>query len=103
MISKKYNEIYNLFIDKYKTIHLNPWHEISESYLRYIYDELTNNIDIDDDYSFSYFINYIIKKLSGKVDAHTFYSNNSFYSMNYKIINDSVLINFPENSEKLIQ
>ena len=31
MISIKYKEMYDVFINHYKNKHVNPWHEISES------------------------------------------------------------------------
>ena len=30
MIEIRYEKIYNQFIENYKEIHVNPWHEISE-------------------------------------------------------------------------
>ena len=61
MIDVKYKNIYNRFIEHYKNVHVNPWHEISERELEQLYDSLTNSMDINDEYSFKYFIDYIIK------------------------------------------
>lgn len=30
MISIKYKNLYDKFIEKYKEIHIDPWHEINE-------------------------------------------------------------------------
>lgn len=37
IISFKYKDIYNKFIDSYKKIHINPFHEISEYELEKVY------------------------------------------------------------------
>ena len=71
MISNKYKELYEKFIEHYKNKHVNPWHEISENNLKEIYKNIVEKMEIVDDYSFDYFINYIIKRLSGVSDAHT--------------------------------
>lgn len=39
MISTKYKNIYDRFIEFYKTTHINPWHEINETELNRLYDE----------------------------------------------------------------
>ena len=36
MISNKYKELYEKFIEHYKNKHVNPWHEISENNLKKI-------------------------------------------------------------------
>ena len=70
MIDVKYKKIYDEFVDHYKNIHINPWHEISEDELEKIYHSLINSMDINNDYNFKYFMDYIIKRLSGTSDAH---------------------------------
>ena len=96
MISTNYKKIYDNFINHYKNTHINPWHEISEEDLENIYNELINSMDVVDDYTFEYFINYIIKKLSGKSDAHTFCDNYEFIPLLFKIFNNNVYITWPE-------
>lgn len=71
MILEKYKDTYDKFISKYEEIHVNPWHNISKEELDKIYHNLVTSMDINDKYSFIYFMNYIIKKLNGKSDAHT--------------------------------
>lgn len=96
MIDVKYKKIYDEFINHYKNVHINPWHEINEEKLNIIYENLINSMDVKDEYTFKYFIDYIIKRLSGISDAHTKYSTVSLIPMNFKIFNDNVLINFPD-------
>ena len=74
MIDIKYKKIYDEFINNYEEIHLDPWHEISKEELDDIYNKLVNDMDINDEYSFCYFIKHIIKRLNGSEDAHTKYS-----------------------------
>ena len=57
MISAKYKNMYIKFKDNYMKYHINPWHEIKEQELDNIYEYLINNMDINDDYTFDYFIN----------------------------------------------
>ena len=71
MILEKYKDTYDKFISKYEEIHVNPWHNISKDELDKIYHDLVTSMDINDKYSSIYFMNYIIKKLNGKSDAHT--------------------------------
>ena len=71
MIKEKYSIAYNKFITEDKKVHLNPWHNISEEELNKIYNNLIQTMDINDIYDFKYFMNYIIKRLSGLNDAHT--------------------------------
>ena len=97
MISPKYKEIYDAFINHYKDKHVNPWHEISETELNIIYNNIVSNQDITDDYSFSYLMNYIIKKLSGVLDAHTQYNDTQRIPINFKIFNNEVIVNYPES------
>ena len=52
MIEIRYEKIYNQFIENYKEIHVNPWHEISEEELRKIYDTLLSSMDVNNEYSF---------------------------------------------------
>lgn len=95
MIDIKYKNIYDKFIEHYKLVHVNPWHEISELELGNLYEELTNSMDIKDRYTFKYFIDYIIKRLSGKSDAHTKYDSTFLIPLNFRIIEDEVFINYP--------
>lgn len=97
MIDVKYKNIYNKFIEHYKNVHVNPWHEISERELEQLCDRLTNSMDINDEYSFKYFIDYIIKRLSGEEDAHTKYDLVSLIPMNFRIFDDEILINYPND------
>jgi hypothetical protein len=95
MISTKYKDIYEKFLNHYKNIHVNPWHEISEEQLENLYNELINSMDIDNDYNFTYFMNFIIKRLSGSSDAHTKYDHVSLLPINFRIFDNEVLINYP--------
>lgn len=101
MISPKYKEIYDSFIDHYKKHHVNPWHEISEQELNDLYNNIVNDQDINDDYSFYYLMNKVCKNLDGVLDAHTYYyeqrNMNHIIPMNFKIIENEVLVNFPNN------
>ena len=97
MISPKYQDLYNAFINHYKEKHVNPWHNISEEELNELYNKLVNEIDIDNNYTFDYFINKIIKSLSGILDAHTYYFDNYLLPLNFRIFNEEVLINYPED------
>ena len=96
MISVKYQNIYNQFIENYKKIHIDPFHEISEDELNKIYDELVNLVDVNDDYAFYYFMNYIIKRLNGKSDAHTKLDMVSVMPINFKLFDDDGIVNCPE-------
>ena len=51
MISEKYKNIYKQFIENYKKIHVNPWHEIDEKQLHKIYDKLTESMNVDSYYN----------------------------------------------------
>ena len=97
MISPKYKELYDTFINHYKNKHINPWHEISEDELNDIYNSIVSTQEINDDYSFNYLMNFIIKKLSGILDAHTQYSDIQRIPMNFKIFDNQVLVNYPDN------
>ncbi|UKI28831.1 MAG: hypothetical protein L6V78_00110 [Clostridium sp.] len=66
MISTKYQNIYEKFVESYKRIHIDPWHEIDEETLNNLHDELVSCMDITDSYNFIYFMDYIIKRLNGK-------------------------------------
>lgn len=96
MISPKYKNIYDRFIEFYKTTHINPWHEINETELNRLYDELTNSMDIGDGYNFKYFMDYIIKRLNGETDAHTHYYSISIIPINFRIFENVILVNYPE-------
>ena len=95
MIKEKYSIAYNKFITEYKKVHLNPWHNISEKELNEIYNNLIQTMDINDIYDFKYFMNYIIKRLSGLNDAHTKMDMVSPINMNFRIFNDTVIVNYP--------
>lgn len=97
MITLEYKNMYDAFINHYKEKCVNPWHEISEEELNKIYDGIVTTQNIDNDYSFNYLMNFVIKKLSGKSDAHTVYDDIDCIPMNFKIFNDEVLVNFPEH------
>lgn len=97
MISIKYKEMYDVFINHYKNKHVNPWHEISESELDKLYNNIVSNQDINDDYSFNYLMNVILKRLSGEVDAHSKYDDVKMIPMNFRIFGEDVIINYPDN------
>ncbi len=97
MIDIKYKKIYDEFIKKYEDIHVNPWHQINKDELNSLYDNLVNSMDINDEYSFKYFINYIIKRLSGSEDAHTKYQCDDIIPLNFRKFENEVLVNYPEN------
>ena len=67
IILEKYQDTYIKFITKYEEIPVNHWHNI----IKEIYQKLITTTDINDKYTFIYFMNYIIKRLSGISDAHT--------------------------------
>ncbi len=97
MISIKYKEMYDVFINHYKNKHVNPWHEISESELDKLYNNIVSNQDINDDYSFNYLMNVILKRLCGEVDAHSKYEDVKMIPMNFRIFGEDVIINYPDN------
>ena len=97
MIDIKYKKIYDEFIKKYEEIHVNPWHEISKKQLKNVYVELTNKMNVDDEYSFKYFIDYIIKRLSGSTDAHTKYKQVKLIPINFRKFEDEIIVNYPES------
>ena len=97
MISTKYKNIYERFIEQYEKIHVNPWHEITKEELSNIVNELVLKMDVNDIYSFKYFIDYIIKRLSGTSDAHTKSAIEYPLPINFKIFNTDILVNYPEN------
>ncbi len=97
MISIKYKEMYDVFINHYKNKHVNPWHEISESELDKLYNNIVSNQDINDDYSFNYLMNVILKRLSGEVDAHSKFDDVKMIPMNFRIFGEDVIINYPDN------
>lgn len=97
MISIKYKEMYDVFINHYKNKHVNPWHEISESELDKLYNNIVSNQDINDDYSFNYLMNVILKRLSGEMDAHSKYDDVKMIPMNFRIFGEDVIINYPDN------
>lgn len=96
MIESRYKKVYEAFIEHYKNVHVCPWHEISEEELNDIYNSLINRMDVKDKYTFFYMMNYIIKRLSGLEDAHTEYEFVEPLPINFKIIENEILINYPE-------
>ena len=96
MISAYYKKIYDEFIEKYEEIHVCPWHEISRSELDKISAYLIDTMDISDEYSFKYFIDFLIKRLSGATDAHTKYPKIDPIPLNFRIFGDDVLVNWPD-------
>ena len=44
-----------------------------------------------------YVLNFIIKKLSGILDAHTLYNDIQRIPMNFKIFGNEVLVNYPDS------
>ena len=97
MINKKYEILYNDFIEHYKRVHINPWHEINEEQLNDLYDKFINVMDVVDIYSFKYFMDYIIKRLCGESDAHTKFEILSLLPINFRIFDNDVLVNYPDN------
>ena len=95
MIEIKYKNRYDKFIEHYKNVHVNPWHEINEGELKQIYNDLIDSMDIDNEYSFKYFMDYIIKRISGTTDAHTKYDLISIIPMNFRMFENEILINYP--------
>ena len=57
MINSKYKKIYEKFLENYKQIHVNPWHEIDEKELEKIVNDLLQRYDVTGEYSFCYFMN----------------------------------------------
>ena len=94
MINDKYKKMYDKFKENYIQYHINPWHEINEQDLDNMYKYLINNMDIIDDYTFDYFINYIIKRLSGTLDAHTEFGmkTKDFLPIRFKFIENELLV-----------
>ena len=97
MINKKYEILYNDFTEHYKRVHINPWHEINEEQLNELYNKLINVMDVVDIYSFKYFMDYIIKRLCGESDAHTKFELLSLLPINFRIFDNDILVNFPNN------
>lgn len=98
MIDVKYKVLYDKFMDYYKNVHINPWHEISEKQLLKIFNDLTSSMDVTNDYEFCYLMNYCIKRLSGKTDAHTMFSiKSNILPYGFKVINDDLYAYEPES------
>lgn len=97
MILDKYNNTFNEFMKKYEEIHINPWHNISKEKFMTLKDKLLTTMNITDIYSFTYFMNYLIKILCGTTDAHTKFDMQSILPINFRIINNEVLVNYPNN------
>lgn len=101
IITIKYKNIYDKFIEKYEEIHLNPWHEITHDELNTLYEDLINKMDINDDVSFFYFMNYLLKRLSGKLDSHTTFKIYDSIPLKFRIIDNRVFVSKPEEYKKL--
>ena len=97
MIDIKYRKMYDEFIEKYEEMHVCPWHQITKEELNNIYNNLVNSMDVVDEYTFKYFMDYIIKRLSGLEDAHTKYKCREYIPFNFRKFNNEILINYPEN------
>lgn len=97
MILDKYNNTFNEFITKYEEIHVNPWHSISKEEFMKKKDELLTTMAVTDVYTFTYFMKYLIKILCGTKDTHTIFDMSSNLPINFKIIENEVLINYPIN------
>lgn len=96
MITLKYKKIYEQFVENYKKIHINPWYEINEKELNSIYNQSINAMNINNDYNFKYFMDYIIKRLNGKSDAHTKLNIMSALPINFRIFDNEIIVNYPE-------
>lgn len=98
MINIKYSKLYDKFIEHYKDKHVNPWHEMSENELEQLYNKLISDMDVNDDYSFNYFINYILKRLCGKSDAHTKCVNRkrNLLPLSFKCVDNEIYIVSPK-------
>lgn len=96
MITLKYKKIYEQFVENYKKIHINPWYEINEKELNSIYNQLINAMNINNDYNFKYFMDYIIKRLNGKRDAHTKLNIMSALPINFRIFDNEIIVNYSE-------
>lgn len=85
------------FISEYERLHINPWHNISKKELENICKELISKYEIDDGHKFNYFMNYIIKRLSGVNDTHTkFRMRTTILPFNYRIFGEEVVVNYPD-------
>lgn len=94
MITLKYKKIYEQFVKNNKKIHINPWHEINKEEL--------NTMNINNDYNFKYFMDYIIKRLNGKSDAHTKLNIMSALPINFRIFDNEIIVNYPEEIKRNI-
>ena len=97
MIDIKYKRLYDEFIKKYEEIHVNPWHEISKMELDKLYNFLVDSMNVDNEYNFKYFMDYIIKRLSGITDAYTKYQKVDLLPLNFKMFDNNLFINYPED------
>ena len=97
MIDIKYKKIYDEFLKRYEKIHVNPWHQISREDLETLYNNLANNMDIVDEYSFKYFMDFVIKRLSGSEDAHTLFQLLDLIPLNFRKFGKSILVNYPKD------
>ena len=59
-------------------------------------------MDIVDEYSFKYFMDYIIKRLSGLEDAHTKYQIVDPIPFNFRKFNDDILVNYPDDLKETL-
>ena len=60
-INECYQKIYNKFITEYQNLHINLWYNISKEELESIIKKFLSNKMVDNDYSFEFFTNLIIK------------------------------------------
>src|SRR5574344_1648485 len=97
MVNDKYKDLCNKMVVHYKKVHVCPWHNISEEELNNYINEFFKNNNVDNEYIFEYLILTIIKKVSGTKDCHTTYDKARIIPMNFKIFDNEVFVNFPEN------
>ena len=92
MILPKYEKLYDDFIKFYEEKHVCPYHEMSKEQLDELFYGYVSNNNVEDDYAFSYMMNYIIKRLSGKSDAHTKvdFKHRDYYPLYFLIFEDGV-------------
>lgn len=92
-----YKNTFDEFINEYERLHVNPWHNINKEELEIICKKLLSKYKIEDGYRFNYFMNYIIKRLSGMDDAHTrFRMRTVILPFNYRIFDNEVVVNYPD-------
>lgn len=96
-MNEYYQNILKKFLSEYEKLHVNPWHNISLIELEKICKHLLLELKVNDDYSFKYFMDFIIKRLDGVDDSHTKYRSKAYIlPYNYRIFDDEVIVNYPE-------